>query len=118
MPLWCLEIGHKGENVSYKEIKEAEQSIKKMKMLETLGKTSFLTTRQYEKLGEFFNATRTITKVFSLQRRSPSLHKSKRNIETSLNHFSIYPDDFRNNQIVISIEQLVKGYVGVQAKIR
>lgn len=35
-----------------------------------------------------------------------------------MNHFSIYPDDFRNNQIVVSIEYLLKGYIGVQAKIR
>lgn len=45
MPLWCLEIGHKGDYISYQEMKEAEQSIKKMKILESIGKKSFLTTR-------------------------------------------------------------------------
>jgi len=64
MPLWCLEIGHKGDYISYQEMKEAENSIKKMKILEQIGKKSFLTTRQYEKFQEFFNATRVITRVF------------------------------------------------------
>jgi hypothetical protein len=45
MPLWCLEVAHKGDYVTYQEMKESESSIKKMKILEMLKKTSFLTTR-------------------------------------------------------------------------
>lgn len=41
------------------------------------------------------------------------MHKSKRNIETTLGHFNIYPDDIRNNAIIKNIESLMKGYIGV-----
>lgn len=46
------------------------------------------------------------------------MHKSKRNIETTLGHFNIYPDDIKNNSIIKRIETLMKGYIGVSAKIR
>lgn len=50
MPLWCLEITHRGDYVPYQEMKDAEASIKKMKLLELMKKTSFLTTRQFERI--------------------------------------------------------------------
>lgn len=118
MPLWCLEYAHKGDYVSYQEMKESENSIKKMKMLELLRKTSFLTTRQHEKFVEFFNNSRINAKIFGLQRRSPLMHKSRRNLESTLIHFSIYPGDVKNNHIVKRIEGLMNGHIGIQAKIR
>jgi Tat protein secretion system quality control protein TatD with DNase activity len=46
------------------------------------------------------------------------MHKSKQNINTTLNHFSIYPDDIKNNSIISRIHTLMKGYIGIQVKIR
>lgn len=89
-----------------------------MKMLELMKKTSFLTIRQYEKILQFFSDTRIMARLFQLQRRSPLMHKSRRNIEETMNHFSIYPDDIKNNKIIQRIEQLTRGYIGIQAKIR
>jgi hypothetical protein len=118
MPLWCLEVAHLGEYVSYQEMKESESSIKKMKLLEQLKKTSFLTTRQYEKFGEFFTNNRILSRIFQLQRRSALMHKSKRILETTMSHFNVYPEDVKNNAIIKRIESLVKGYFSIQAKIR
>lgn len=81
-------------------MKDAEGSIKKMKILEMLKKTSFLTTRQYEKFLDFFIAPKILSMIFGKQRRSPLMHKSKRNIETTMTHFSIYPDDDKNNAVI------------------
>lgn len=86
--------------------------------MELLKKSSFLTTRQYERFGDFFINSRILAKIHQLQRRSPLMHKSKRNIETTLGHFNIYPDDIKNNSIIKRIESLMKGYIGVSAKIR
>ena len=46
------------------------------------------------------------------------MHKSRRNLESTMNHFSIYPDDVKNNHIIRRIEALMNGHIGIQAKIR
>ena len=94
-------------------MKEAESSIKKKRLMDMLGKSSFLATRMYERMGEFFINQRILTRIHQLQRRSPMMHKSKRNIETTLMHFNNYPEDIRNNSIIKRIESLMKGYIGV-----
>jgi hypothetical protein len=59
-----------------------------------------------------------LARIYQLQQRSPLMHKSKRNLESTMNHFGIYPDDVKNNSIVKRIEALMKGYFSIQAKIR
>ena len=116
-PLWSLECFHVGKYLRFQQAKEMESSKAKRKLMEQMKKTTFLSTKYYDKVGDLITSTRMQKNIFTQQRRGRGMSKSQQNIEETLQRFLTNPEDIENNVVLKRIEEHMKGQFKIKIKV-